>query len=90
MEISKFDPIPELSPRLKQCLLFIARYFRKFSKYPTQKEIARGLGLKEKTVTVSGYLDPLIRKGFLSRTFGKRNIRLTNLSDRITSEEDIK
>jgi Mn-dependent DtxR family transcriptional regulator len=90
MEILKFEPIPELSPRLRQCLLFIVQYFRKFSKYPTQKEIARGLGLKNKTVTVSGYLEPLIKKGYLSRTFGKRNIRLTNLSDRLISEEDTK
>jgi predicted transcriptional regulator len=91
IDLSKIEPLPDLGPKLKQCLIFIAWYFQKHAKYPTQSEIARGIRLSPKTKTASGYVDPLVRKGFLikSTVGGKRNIRLTQLADKILSEEDI-
>lgn len=92
MDLSQREPIPDLSPRLRECLLFIAWFFLKNGMYPTQNEIARGIGLSKKTRTATGYVDPLIKKGFLVKASdsGKRNLRLTPLADRVITEKDIK
>lgn len=91
MDLSEKKPIPELSKRLKQTLLFIAWYFYENSYYPTQLEIARGIGLSKKTNSAAGYVEPLIKKGFLSKTneTGKRKLRLTHLADLVLNETDV-
>jgi hypothetical protein len=92
MELSKCQPIPELPSRLKETLLFIACYFKRNKRYPTQFEIARGIGLSIGTNTAAGYVDPLVRKGFLIKdnACGKRKIRLTAMADSILSEQEMK
>lgn len=91
MDLSQREPIPELSPRLKECLLFIAWFFVEHKMYPTQREIARGINLSKRTQTASGYVEPLVKKGFLEKATGsgKRNLRLTQLADLVITEEEI-
>ena len=92
MDLSKNQPIPELPKRLKETLLFIAWYFQKYNQYPTQMEIARGIGLSKKTKTAAGYIEPLIKKGYLSKEnqSGKRKLRLTTIADKAITETDLK
>jgi SOS-response transcriptional repressor LexA len=68
MQLSLRDPIPPLTVRQRQCLFFIAWYFNKHNMYPTQNEIARGLGLSQKTKCATGYVEALIKKKFLERS----------------------
>ena len=91
MDLSKNEPIPELPKRLKETLMFIAYYFKNYKQYPTQFEIARGIGLSEPTKTAAGYVEPLIKKGYLSKTndSGKRKIRLTALADLALTETEL-
>jgi hypothetical protein len=90
MDLSKTEPLPDLPRRLRETLVFVASYFRTYQRYPTQNEIARGIGLSKKTSSAAGYIEPLVRKGYLSksRSGGRRNIRLTALADAVLSETD--
>ena len=59
--------------------------------YPSQKEIACALRLSEKTKTATGYVEPLVKKGYLKKENNvKRNLRLTALSDFVITENELK
>lgn len=91
MNLSSQEPLPPLSPRLRECLFFIAWYFVNNKMYPTQKEIASGLRLTEKTKTATGYVEPLVKKGYLRKEHNvKRNLRFTTLSDLLITDNEIK
>jgi hypothetical protein len=49
MDISKIQPLEDLSIRQKDCLIVVAEFLKIHKKYPTQREIAKIMGLKSNT-----------------------------------------
>ena len=72
--------MPPLSPRQEQLLKFLYVYYQAKRCYPTQRECSTALGLKSSQVT--GYLDPLVKKGYVARSgeFVRRGIQLTPIA----------
>jgi DNA-binding MarR family transcriptional regulator len=77
--ISVPDPLKVLPPvteKQGKCLEFILTYFLENRYYPTQRELARAMGVRSNTAGM--YLEPLETKGYIMREPGRqRNIRLT-------------
>jgi DNA-binding MarR family transcriptional regulator len=79
------DPLKVLPPvteKQAKCLEFILNYFLEYRYYPTQREVAKAMGIQSTTAEM--YLQPLEEKGYLNRERNKkskrgkqRNIRLT-------------
>lgn len=70
------EPEPVLTDRQAECLRYLYRYFREHAYYPTQREIAEAMGLR--TTTAAVYLDPLEKKGVVTRAGrSRRNVRIT-------------
>jgi len=57
--------MPRLTARQLEILTFLYSYYIKNRFYPTQREIAGGVGLA--TNNCGAYIQPLIRKGYLER-----------------------
>jgi len=73
---ARVEPLPPLSRRQQDCLAFVWAYYIQHGRYPTQREITRSLGIK--SATAEGLLEPLRKKGYLTRRLRRRrNIRLT-------------
>ena len=72
----ELKPLPPLTKRQKECLLFIFDYFSENHYYPTHREVARQMDIK--TNSAATFLDPLEKKGYIMKGPGKnRNIQLT-------------
>jgi Mn-dependent DtxR family transcriptional regulator len=73
------DPLrilPPVTDKQAKCLEFIWDFFLTNRFYPTQREVAREMGVQSNTAEM--YFTPLIEKGYLTREPGRqRNIRLT-------------
>lgn len=67
--------LPALTPRQQQVLDFIAAWQAAEGHPPTLREIAEGLGLRQHS-SAQGYLDVLVRKGWLARDSRHRGLRL--------------
>jgi len=69
-------PLPPLTVRQTECLLFIFNYFTEHRYYPTQREIAKQMNLKTNSAAI--YIEPLLKKGYVEKEPGKsRNIHIT-------------
>jgi DNA-binding MarR family transcriptional regulator len=69
-------PLPPLTERQAECLVYLFKYFSEYRYYPTQREIAKKMNLK--TNSAATFLEPLRKKGYLEKEPGKnRNINLT-------------
>jgi Mn-dependent DtxR family transcriptional regulator len=74
---ARLKVLPALTDNQAKCLLYIYNFYTEHKHFPTQREIARALGIRSNTAAM--YTDPLIRKGYLVRVSEReRNIRLTN------------
>ncbi len=81
-------PIEPLTDRQFECLKFIYLYFVERRYYPTQKEIAEGLGVKSNTAAF--FTEPIVKKGYLFLEPGRhRNIRLTPLAIKLLTEKGV-
>ncbi len=69
--------LPPVTEKQAKCLEFILNYFLEHRYYPTQREVAKEMGIQSNTAEM--YLQPLVEKGYLTRESKKqsRNIRLT-------------
>jgi Mn-dependent DtxR family transcriptional regulator len=68
--------LPPVTEKQAKCLEFILNYFLENRYYPTQREVAKEMGIQSNTAEM--YLQPLEDKGYLTREPNKqRNIRLT-------------
>src|SRR5947209_7476795 len=68
--------LPPVTQKQGRCLEFILNYFVENRYYPTQREVAREMGVRSNTAEM--YLQPLEAKGYIVREPGRqRNIRLT-------------
>lgn len=82
------SPVETLTDRQFECLKFIYLYFIERRYYPTQKEIAAGLGVKSNTAAF--FTGPMQKKGYLYVEQGRhRNIRLTQLAIELLREKKI-
>lgn len=69
-------PLPPLTEKQKECLIFLFNYFTEHRYYPTQREIAEHMNLKSNSAAI--YIEPLLKKGYLEKEPGKnRNIHIT-------------
>lgn len=78
MPIDPLEPIPSLSKRQTEILLYIGQYFAAHREAPSHTEIREYLGLGERT-NVGPYLAPLFKRGYLERANAsiKGRMRLT-------------
>jgi len=77
------EPLPQLTKRQFECLRYIAAYLMQHNDYPSQKQIAQAMGICSNTAYA--FTEPLLKKGYLKKDtlMGRRNLRLTELSNRI-------
>lgn len=69
-------PLPPLTDRQAECLIYLFNYFAEHRYYPTQREIAKQMNLKTNSAVT--FLEPLHKKGYLEKEPGRsRNIHLT-------------
>lgn len=69
-------PLPPLTKKQEECLIFIFNYFSKNRYYPTQREISKHMNLKSNSAAI--FIEPLIKKGYIEKEPGKsRNIHIT-------------
>lgn len=69
-------PLPPLTERQEECLVFLFNYFTEHRYYPTQREIANYMKLKSNSAAI--FIEPLLKKGYLEKEPGKnRNIQIT-------------
>ncbi len=69
-------PLPPLTERQQECLVYLFNYFAEKRYYPTQREIAKHMNLKTNSAAI--FIDPLIKKGYIEKEPGKnRNIHIT-------------
>src|SRR5208282_390061 len=81
-------PFEPLTDRQFECLKFIYLYFVERRYYPTQKEIAEGLGVKSNTAAF--FTEPIQKKRYLHVEPGRhRNIRLTPLAIKLLTEKGV-
>lgn len=70
--------LPRLTARQTETLAWFFAYWSAHRHAPTQREIARGLGASSRTTTAARLVDPLVRRGYLTRIGSvSRNLRLT-------------
>jgi len=62
-------PLPPLTDKQEECLIYLFSYFTEHRYYPTQREIARQMHLKSNSATI--FIEPLIKKGYVEREPGK-------------------
>lgn len=68
--------LPVITSRQAECLEFIHSYLSARRDYPTQREVASAMDIRQSSA--ADVLDALEKKGYLSRLPGaRRNIRLT-------------
>ncbi len=86
-DLENIIPMQNLSIRQADCLRFIAQYLQTHEQYPTQREIANGMGIKSNTAY--HFTEPLKKKEYLytDSKFGKRNIRFAPIAFRFIKNE---
>ncbi|HOJ42739.1 MAG TPA: hypothetical protein PK800_01335 [Syntrophorhabdaceae bacterium] len=69
-------PLPPLTEKQEECLIYVFNYFIENRYYPTQREIAQHMKLKSNSAAI--FIEPLIKKGYIEKEPGKnRNIHIT-------------
>ncbi|MFC3125124.1 LexA family protein [Pseudoroseomonas globiformis] len=75
-DVVSLDELPHLTPRQREVLAWICRYWSSQRHAPTQREIAEGMGTSGHTA--APLVEPLLKKGYLQRTEAAvRNLRPT-------------
>ncbi|MHA0036779.1 LexA family protein [Deinococcus sp. PESE-13] len=79
MSPDPLEPMPALSKRQAEVLLFVGQYFARHHEMPSHAEIREQLQLGPQT-NVGPYLRPLFERGYLERAGSsvKGRMRLTN------------